>query len=161
MPVGLYRGVPKVIITNSGAYTASSATPNLNPSATGYGQPIPACEAVSLILSVTANSGTGGANNAWVELQHSPDGGTTWLCAARFTQVSTSATVHVLNLRTNGIGANEAAAQSSAVNTGTAAVTQNLVLSPDQRFVWTIATGQSLTFGVYAVIQPSGTRGAS
>lgn len=158
----LYAGLGRTIITNSGAYTVSSATGNLKDGASsGYGREIPACEAVTLYLNVTANTGDGGANTGWITLQHSPDGGTTWLNAARFAQVTTSTAQHMLNLRTNGIGANEAAAQTTGIQTTTAAITQNVVLSRDQRLVWTLgSTGQSLTFGVYAVEQPAGSRGS-
>lgn len=155
----IYAGQGRTIISNSGAVTATSATGNLKDS-TAYGGSIAICEAVTLWLNVTANTGTGGTNYSWVELQTSPDGGTTWLPAARFTQVTTSTATHCLNLRTNGIGANEAAAQTSGIQTQTAAVTQNVVLSRDQRITWTISTGQSLTFGVYAIEQPAGSRGS-
>ena len=160
MPVGQSSlGIPYVLISNSGTVTTSSATPNLK-TATTFGR-IPACEAVSLYLYVTTNSGTGGANTFWVELQQSPDNGTTWLPTARFTQVTTSAATHVLNFRTNGIGANEAAATTTGIQTVTAAVTQNVVLGPDQRFVWTLGNaGQSVTFGVFGFAQQSGSRAA-
>ena len=157
MPVGLSPGIPKVIISNSGAVSATGATPNFKNS-TVYGGGIGACEAVTLYLDVTANTGTGGANQAWIEYQVSPDNGTTWFTAERFSQVTSSTATMYMSFRTNGLGANEAAVNAGAIQTNTAAVINNMVFPLDQRVKWTIATGQSLTFGLYAFIQPVGTR---
>lgn len=155
----IYAGQGRTIISNSGAVTATNATGNLK-DATAYGGAIAACEAVSLWLVVTANAGTGGANTAWIELQTSPDGGTTWLPAERFAQVTTSTATHCLNFRTNGLGMNEVAAQNTGIQTATAALTQNIAITRDQRITWTLGNaGQSLTFGVYSIEQPAGTRG--
>lgn len=161
MAVGMSSaGVGRTVFSNSGAVSASAGTGNFKNSAV-FGV-VPACEAVDLLLNVTANTGTGGTNYGWVELQTSPDGGTTWFSAARFAQITTSTAVQRISMRTNGLGANEAAAASGAsLNTATATIVQNCVLSQDQRLFYTVSTGQSLTFGVYAIIQQSGTRGSS
>lgn len=165
MAVGMSSGgVGRTIFVNSGAVTASGATPDMSlpANATLYNI-VPACEAVDIILDVTANSGVASSiNPQFVELQDSPDGGAHWYCFWRSANLTTSTTVVRTAMRTNGIGANEAAASTTTINTATAAVTQNRVVCANQRVVWTLSTtsgnSPSLTFGIYAVVQQSGTR---
>lgn len=149
----------RTLVSGSGAVTATNHTVNLRTAPTLH-EYIPLAEAVDLYLAVTANTGVNGAAS-WVEFQTSPDGGSTWFCAARFSQITTSTAYQRVSVRTVGLGANEAAAASGAsINTATAAVTQNFVLTQDQRVAWTIGSGMSLTFSVFAVPQPVGTRQA-
>ena len=151
-------GVGKVIISGSGAVTTTGATPNTYTSSV-FGN-VPASSALTLWLNWTANSGTGGANTGFVQLDTSADGGTTWLTAFRFAQITGSSGQIMVNLRTDGLGGNEAAASSGIVGTVTGGIIQNVVLMRDQRWVWTLANaGQSLTFGVFAGVMPAGSRG--
>lgn len=165
MPVGMSSpGIGKVIYTNSGAVTITSATPDMSLAANAaLYTPLPACEAVDLILDVTANSGTNSSViGNFVELQDSPDGGLHWYCFWRSAQITTSTTVMRQSMRTNGIGANEAAAGTTGINTATGAVLQNRAVAASQRVLWTLSTAggnaPSMTFGLYAVVQQSGTR---
>lgn len=164
MAVGLGQGIGRTIFTNSGAVTASSATPNIGLAANAaLYQNIPACDAVDIILQVTANTGTGSSLQAqWVEMQTSPDGGTTWVTFWRSVNLTTSTTTLRASMRTNGLGQSEAAVQTAGINTATGAIVQNCCITPDQRVVWTLptATGNvpSLTFGLYAIPQPVGTK---
>jgi hypothetical protein len=147
----------RTLVSGSGAVTATNHTVNLRTAPTLHDY-VPLAEAVDLYLVVTANSGTPG-NSSWVEFQTSPDGGTTWVTATRFSQITGSTAEQRVSVRTVGLGGNEAAAASGAmINTVTAAVTQNFVLTQDQRVKWTIGTGMSLTFSVFAVPQPIGSR---
>ena len=160
MAVQLSAGIGRTILTNSGAITASSATPNLRNIVAGG---IPACEAVDILLSVTANTGTNSSNGPnFIELQTSPDGGTTWYTFWRSVNITTSTVTQRTSLRTNGIGANEAAATTVGVNTATATLTQNCCITQDQRVVWTLATSlansPSINFGLQYIAQQSGTR---
>lgn len=162
MPVGMSSlGIARTIFTNSGATSGSVTYHNMNGNA-NYSI-IPACESVDLFLNVTANTGTNqSVTGAWVELQTSVDGGTTWATFWRSTQLTSSTTTQRDCIRTNGIGANEAAVSTVAINTATGAVKQNCVITADQRVVVTQATtnGNSgaITFGLYEIIQQSGTR---
>lgn len=162
MPVGMSSiGMPITIFTNSGATAGTVAYANTKGS-TVFGN-LPACESVDLFLNVTANTGTNQSNTgAWVELQTSVDGGTTWATFWRSAQLTSSTTTQRACIRTNGIGANEAAVSTTAINTATAAVSQNCVITQDQRVLVTQSTTNgnsgSLTFGLYAIIQQSGTR---
>ena len=168
MPVGMPTlGLGRTIYTNSGAVTASSATPNIGLAANAalYAA-VPACEAVDIILNVTAHSGVNSSIiGSYIELQTSPDGGVTWFPFWRAAQITTSTTAIRTSMRTNGIGANEAAATTVGVNTATGAVTQNCAITADQRVVWTLSTASgnspSITFGLYCIAQQAGTRGAS
>lgn len=147
----------RTLVSGSGAVTATNHTVDLKSAPTLHSY-VPIAEAVDFYLNVTANTGTPG-NASWVEFQTSPDGGTTWICAVRFAQITTSTAQQRVSVRTVGLGGNEAAAASGAsVNTATAAVTQNFVLTDSQRVKWTIGTGMSLTFSVFAVPQPIGSR---
>ncbi len=165
MPVGVSSlGLGRTIYVNSGAVTASSATPNMKNN-TLYGT-IPAAEAVDIILNVTnfgGNAATTTGFGAWVELQTSPDGGTTWIPFWRSPQIiSTSTAIIRTSMRTNGIGANESATGSTAIQTASGAITQNCVVTEDQRVVWTqVSTNNNsptLTFGLYAICQTAGSR---
>lgn len=166
MPVGASSaGLPFVIFSNSGSVTTSSATPNLRTSSlfgSTYGI-VPVCEAVDLVLNVTANTGTNQSLiGAWIEMQTSWDGGTTWVTFWRSAQITSSTTVAVTHMRTNGIGANETAVSTTGVNTATASITQNCVITQDQRVVWTLSTANAnspaITFGLYAITQTAGSR---
>ena len=165
MAVGLKQATGRTIITNSGAVTASSATPNIGLAANAaLYQSVPACDAVDIILNVTANTGTGSSLQAqWVEMQTSPDGGTTWVTFWRSANLTTSTTTIRASMKTNGLGNSEAAAQTVGINTTTATLVQNCCITADQRVVWTLptATGNvpSLTFGLYCIPQPVGSRG--
>jgi hypothetical protein len=165
MPVGASSaGLGRTIYTNSGAVTTSSATPDMSlpANATLY-QLVPACEAVDIILSVTANTGTNQSIiGAFVELQTSPDGGTTWVPFWRSTQITSSTAVTRTSMRTNGIGANESATGQNAIQTASASLIQNCVITANQRVVWTLSTASSnspsLTFGLFAIAQTAGSR---
>ncbi len=153
----------RVIYSNSAATTASGATPNLNnPTPGTFGAWQSSVEAVSLILHVTTNTGTSGVNAMWVDVETSPDAGTTWVPTLRFTQVTTSTATHRIDFRPNGIGANEVGAQASGIQTQTAALNSNTVMPADVRLRWTLSGGAtaSVTFAVFAVFQPLGTRGS-
>lgn len=161
MATGLAPGKAITIFTNSGAVTATGGTPNMKNNS--LYNIVPACEAVDIVLDVTANTGTNqSVIGTYIELQHSPDGGTTWFTFWRAAQITTSTTVIRTSMRTNGIGANEAAVTTVGVNTRTAALTQNCVVNGDQRVIWTQSTAlgnsPSTTFGLYAFVQATGTR---
>lgn len=155
------HGVTRTIFSNSGSVSVSQATANMKDSA--LYQRIPACAAVDIILNVTAHTAANGASTLnYVELQDSPDNGTTWFTFWRSAQITTSTTVMRDSIRTNGLGDNEAAVSTVGINTVTGAVVRNCVVSPDQRVKWTLsAAGGVLTFGLYAVVMPSGSRSIS
>lgn len=154
----------RIPIVVSAAVTASGNTGNLRTASSSVGNPIPLCDAVTLILDVTAYTGTAGPNVVNIYIDSSPDGGTTWYPSWAFGNVTTSTDIQRAELRTIGLGPNEAATLTrvgTTINT-TSAVTVNTVLSPDHR-VRTVfaagATGQSITFAVWAICTDSGTYG--
>lgn len=126
---------------------------------------LPVGAAVSLLLNVTANAGDdAGTNGLQVYLQTSPDGGTTWFSPQKFLRVTTSTTAQVINFRSTGIGAVEAAA-NQVISTTTAsspAIVTNTVLTNVQRIAWTLGSGTgasvtpTATFAVFAIVQPMG-----
>lgn len=164
MPVGQASlGLARTIFSGSGAVTGTAATTNMKNS-TLYAT-VPVCEAVDIYLNVTANTGTNqSVTGTYLELQTSVDGGTTWVPFWRSAQLTTSTTTIKTSMRTNGIGANEAAATTVAVNTATGALTQNCCITEDQRVAWTSSTSlgnsASITFGLYCIAQTSGSRAA-
>lgn len=154
MPKSIYRGQGITLLASS-ARTTSTNSGNLKDTAAA----IPASEAVAFLLSVTANAG-GGAPLLDVSIDTSPDGGTTWFLAYKFAQVTTSAGLRRINVRTTGIGIAEAGTEASVALTTTAATSNNTVLSPDVRVRWELtgAASPSATFAVFAIAMPAGTK---
>ncbi len=151
----------RIPVVVSAAVTTSSNSGNLKNTVNA----IPLCDAVTLILDVTAYTGTAGPNLAVVYIDSSPDGGTTWYPSFTFAQVSTSADIQRADLRTIGIGPTETATLTrlgTTINTTTAS-TVNTVLSQDHRVRWTMTAGAggtaSLTFALWALCTDSGTYG--
>ena len=150
MAVGLFAG-QGVTLVASAARTTSTNSGNLKDTTAN----LSACDAFSIVLDVTANAGD--APTLDVQLDTSPDGGTTWFKAYGFTQVTTSTATRRLDVRYGGLNVGEAAAENSIAGTGQLKV--DTVLSRDLRVKWTVAGNPSgITFGVYALIQPLGLR---
>ena len=150
-----------VTLAASAARTTSSNTGSLKNTTNN----LPQGSAVSLFLSVTANAGDdAGTVGLDVYVDTSPDGGTTWYMIEKFAKVVSSTAVQVINFRSTGIGATEAAAQSWIMTTTTSiAVATNTVMSEDVRVRWTLGNSSSptvapsATFAVQANVQPMGT----
>jgi len=150
----LYAGLGIPLLA-SAARTTSSNSGNLKDTTTN----LPIGDAVSLYLDVTALAGTGGAPRLDVWIDTSPDGGTTWLLAYKFTQVSSSTATYRIDTRTTGLGAGEAAAQTSVVSSTTGSVPTSTVLTRDFRIRWETTgsnSGLTSTFAVFAIVMPPG-----
>jgi len=160
-----YSVPARIPVVVSAAVTTSTNTGNLRTAASTVGNAIPLVDAVTLILDVTAYTGTAGPNTVLIYVDSSPDGGTTWYPVICFGQVSTSTDIQRLEFRPIGVGPNEAA---SLIRTGTTIITttastQTTVLSPDHRVRTSFASGasgQSITYAIWAICENSGTYGA-
>jgi hypothetical protein len=114
---------------------------------------LPAADAYSIIVSVTAASGTSPTLD--VVFQNTPDGGTTWVnMPLRSAQLTTVSANH-LQIAPGGF--------SIADSTATAAtggiLSENYVPSPKIRIVGTIGgTNPSFTFAIYAFMKSIGGR---
>lgn len=156
MNASLYRGMPYTLVA-SAAQTTSSNSGVLS----GTSQ-LPCASAVSLFLNVTAFTGIlAGSTGLAVYVDISPDGGTTWFAVEKFATVVSSTGTQLINFRTTGLGAVEAAAQSWIMSTTSSiAVATNVVFPATQRVRWTLpdnTTGaHSATFSVTAIVQPMG-----
>lgn len=125
---------------------------------------IPNGSAVSLYLNVTAHTGDDaglGSGGLQVYFDTSYDGGTTWLNVGKFQRVTTSTATLVMNMRSGGIGAVEAASHGVVFSTtaASAAIVNNCVWGRDVRLSWTLGNGTnatvtpSATFAVFAGVQ--------
>ena len=156
MPQGLTRSIPIVVLA-AAARTTSSNSGNLR----GTTGNIPVADALALHLLWTTLSGFGGAITLDVWVEDSPDGGTTWIPAYKFTQATTSAGSLRINTRTTGLGITEAGAIATTTSNATTAINGNTVLSPDHRIRWELAGGNSSfssNFAVFAVAVAPGTK---
>jgi hypothetical protein len=126
----------KTLVTASAAAATSHSDFTLQP-----------CDSFSLILSCTAAAGTSPTLD--VALQTSPDGGTTYVTAARFTQL-TAAGAETISLKPY-LGVGDAATSLVSAATGGSAKA-NMVLAKDCRILYTIGgTSPALTFKVFVV----------
>lgn len=159
----LATGVTVATIVSSDKTTTGVFTANLKTltTSTATGRAIPMGDAVTMFLNVTALT-TDASPNLRVFLQHSFDGGTTWITAEQFAAVTSSTDVQTINFRQSGLGWNEAATRNSTTTGTNASLAQNCVIGPDQRIGWVLAgTGvTSASFTVGALVQPIGTAGA-
>jgi len=154
----------RIPVVVSAAVTSSTNTGNLRTAASTVGNAIPLVDAITLILDVTAYTGTTSPNVATIYIDSSPDGGTTWYPSLNFAPITTSTDVQRLEFRPIGVGPNEAA---TLVRIGTTIVTasasvNNTVLSSDHRVRTTFAanaSGQSITYAIWALCENSGTYG--
>ena len=105
-----YSPASRIPVIVSAAVTLSGNSGNLRTALSTVGTPVPLCDAVSLVLDVTAYTGTAGPNQVRIFLDTSPDGGTTWYPAITFALVTTSTDIQKWEGRTIGVGPNEAAA---------------------------------------------------
>lgn len=159
MPSSLFYGKPTTILA-SAARTTSSNSGNLK----GTTSDFHIAGALAFYVNVTAFEGDDAATTGiQVYLDHSPDGGTTWLNFGKFARITTSTGTRVINMRPTGIGAVEAASEASVFSTTTSvAVATNVPLTEDRRVRWEIGnnTGatvpSSATFAVYCIEQPMG-----
>lgn len=155
MGKSLFRG-QGVNLLASAARTTSSNSGNLKDTVNG----LPACDAMALYLSVTALTGNQGVPVLDVWLDTSPDGGTTWFTAYKWSRVTSSTAVRRIDARTTGLGVTEAGLENNAAaSTGTCWA--NTVLTNDIRVRWE-ETGanfsNSATFSVWAICMPPGTK---
>lgn len=138
----------EVTVLASATKTSSGDSGNLKNS-TGQ---IPVAHTISLVLNVSAASGT--SETMTVALESSIDGGTTWYQSAVFTQITTAVVTRVIDFRPF-LGATEAGAETVVTSTATTAIHKNAPLTEDQRLKWVIGgTNPSYTFSVTAVCQP-------
>lgn len=155
MAKGLFRGVA-VNLLASAARTTSSNTDNLANTVNG----LPATDAMALYLSVTAMTGNQGVPVLDVWLDTSPDGGTTWFTAFKWSRVTSSTAVRRIDARTTGIGFTEAGVENNAISS-TGTCWANTVLTNDIRVRWS-QTGanfsNSATFSVWAICMPPGSK---
>jgi hypothetical protein len=152
MPAALFNGIPIPLVA-SAAMTTSSNSGNLKNTALAF----PVCDAATIILDVTSLTGGFGATLD-VDIQTSPDGGTTWYTAYEFANVSTSTAQRRLNIRDTGIGQTEAGTEGDIKTV--AAINANVVMTQDIRIRWRPNTsGAAATFAVWGIFQILGTRG--
>ncbi len=156
-----YSPASRIPVIASAAVTLSTNSGNLKNTAGA----IPLCDAVTLVLDVTAYTGTVSPNIATIYIDSSPDGGTTWYPSINFAPVTTSTDIQRWEGRTIGVGPNEAATLvriGTAITTASATI-NNTVLSPDHRVRTIFASGastQSITFAIWAFCTDNGTYGA-
>ncbi len=156
MPSQVFTGV-SVPLVASAARTTSSNTANLKDTTT----PIPACDAATFILDVTAQTNNGTADNLQVLIDTSPDGGTTWYAAYAFAAVTGSTGQQRLDIRTDGVGLSEVGSTTANLK-ATTAINANTVTTRDMRIRWVAGTAgnfSSATFAVWGIFEPVGRRG--
>jgi hypothetical protein len=163
MPKGLSIGQPYTLasIVSSDKATGGVFTGNLRTVAiTATARAIQASDCISVILNATALT-TDASPKLQVFLQHSWDGGTTWVSFLAFAAVTGSTDAQTITFRSTGLGHAEAATRTS-VTTGTnTTIVQNCVVGPDQRIGWLLqGTGiTTATFTLGVIAQPFGTAG--
>ena len=148
----LFRGMPITLLA-SAARTTSSNSGNLKNSTAA----MPSCDNMSIYLDATSITGSG--NTLSVTIDTSIDGGTTWFPAFAFTTITASSKTARIDARPTGLGETEAGAEATAVAAGTA-LKANTVLTRDFRVAWVLGgtSSPSAPFGVYAIVQPKGSR---
>lgn len=152
MPSQLFSGHGIPLVT-SAARTTSNNSGNLKDTTLQ----VPVAEAVSFILDVTAMTGSGTTLD--VQIDTSPDGGTTWYRAWAFARVTTSTSQQRIDVRPTGVGITEVGSTVASL-AATTAINANTVVTRDVRVSWTAGTSfSSSTFAVWAIYQPMGTRG--
>lgn len=114
---------------------------------------LPAADAYSFIVNVTASSGTSPTLD--VVFQNTPDDGTTWVnMPLRSAQLTTTSANH-LQIAPGGFSG----ADSTAVAATGGILSENYVPSPKIRIVGTIGgTNPSFTFAVYGFLKSIGGR---
>ncbi len=151
MAGSLFNGVPIPLVA-SAAVTTSTATANLKITALAF----PEADAATIILDVTSLTGGFGATLD-VDIQTSPDNGTTWYTAYEFANVSTSTAQRRLNIRSTGLGNTEVGVEGDIKTV--AAIKDNVVMTQDIRIRWRPNTsGAGATFAVWGIFQPLGTK---
>ena len=159
MGSSLFYGKPTTVLA-SAARTTSSNSGNLKNTTGDFH----ISGALAFYLDVTAHVGDASGTTGFdVYLDHSPDGGTTWLNFAKFAAVTTSTATRVINMRPTGIGAVEAASEAAVFSsTSSVAVATNVPLTEDRRVRWELGnntgatTAYSATFAVFCIEQPMG-----
>jgi hypothetical protein len=147
----LFNGIPIPLVA-SAAVTTSSNSGNLKNTSLAF----PICEAAAIILDVTALAGVSGVTLD-VDIQTSPDNGTTWYTAFEFANVATSTAQRRLDIRDSGIGITEVGFEGD-IKTA-AAIKNNTVLTQDIRIRWRPnGSGATTTFAVWGIFQPIGTK---
>lgn len=114
---------------------------------------LPAAEAYTFLVSVTAASGT--TPTLDVVFQNTPDGGTTWVNMPLRTAQLTTTSANYLQIAPGNV----AIADSNATAATGGILSKNFIPSPKIRIVGTIGgTNPSLTFAVYAFMKSIGNR---
>lgn len=154
-----YSAPSRIPVVVSAAVTTSSNSGNLKNKVNA----LPICDAVTLILDVTAHAQTTAFPAFRVYLDTSPDG-TNWYPALLFATVTTSTDIQRWEGRLIGVGTSETATLTR-VGTGTQTTTVStvaVVLTPDHRIRWEFlanATATSATFALWALCQNSASYG--
>jgi hypothetical protein len=113
---------------------------------------------ILLILKSTAGSGT--TTTLDVAVENTPDDGTTWVPALKFTQIVVASPVITLVKAFKSSRTAEAGVEITAARTG-AAVSGNTILTRKIQIYWTIAgTNPSFTFTVFLIGKGSAGRQA-
>lgn len=148
----LFNGTAVALVAST-TQTASGNSGDLRDKPNGF----KSCSAASLILDVTAQSGTTPTLDVLVDT--SVDNGTTWYLAFGWAQVGANTGTWRLDIRDNGIGFAEVGAVSTISSGVTSPVTQNCVMTQDIRVRWVIAGGTpSYTFAVWGIFQQAGSQ---
>ncbi len=153
-----YQTPSRIPVITSGAVTTSSNSGNLKNTAGA----IPLCDAVTLILDVTAHAQTTPTPILLIYLDDSPDGGTTWYPKLAFAKITTSTDIQRWEGKFIGAHPSESAALIRIGTTlaTTSTSTTDLILAPDHRIRWeftTNATATTATFAVWALCVQTGT----
>lgn len=155
-----YQAPSRIPVVVSAAVTTSTNSGNLKNTVNA----IPICDAITLILDVTAHAQTTPTPVFRVYIDDSPDGGTTWYPKLTFAAVTTSTDIQRWEGKFIGVHLSEAASLLRVGTTvaTTTATTVDMVLGPDHRVRWEFtanATATSATFALWALCQQSGTYG--
>jgi len=147
----LFNGIPIPLVA-SGAKTTSSDTGNLKNTSLAF----PISQAATIILDVTALAGVSGVTLD-VDIQTSPDAGTTWYTAYEFANVASSTAQRRLNIRNTGIGITEVGTEGD-IKTA-AAIKDNTIMTQDIKVRWRPnGSGATTTFAVWGIFEPLGTQ---